>query len=230
MGRTSVAMRSARKGPIPRNGLEQLDGRDAAADAADLLVQALDHHAEQIDETFMGLDQEALLGPEPRPGLGVDPGAALACVEPPARQGDADAVQLGVDAAEGRGPIADQAGAMPHEGGLLALLGRLGEDLGDEIDEPHAGEELGVDGVRFVLRVGDGPQSLRMREHDVRVGAVELVKEPGPHAAGLDDDLQGLVGLEELGEPLSLGVANPSRLVEHGSFVAEDREHTVRCV
>jgi len=217
-------------GADARNGLEQLDGGYPTADVADLRVQALDHHAELINEAFMGLDQEALLRTEQGPGLGVDPGSSLACVETAAWQGDADAVQLGVDTAKRGGSVAHQARAVTHEGGLLTLCDGLGKDLWDETHEPHACEELSVDGVGLVAGFGDGAQPLRVSQDDVNVRAIESVEEPRPHAAGLNDDLEWLVALEQFDESVGLAVADPTWLLENGSSVAHDRDHKIRCV
>jgi len=117
-----------------------------------------------------------------------------------------------------------------NEGGLLALLDGFAVDLGDEVDDAHAGEQGGIDGVVLVVGFGDGPQPLGMGEHEAAVEPVEQIVEPGPSEAGLDDDLEGLEGAEDAAELADLPIANTHGLLYQRPVVAHDRHDDVRCV
>jgi len=187
------------------HGLKKCHGGDLGADLADATVERLDELLERVSDAFVGTHEVLLLGPEEGPGRGVNPASPLPSEEPAARQAEPHGMEFGVDARSGLGAEASQAGPMPNEGGLLALLDGFAVDLGDEVDDAHTGEQRGIDGVVLVVGLGDGPQPLRVGEDDVDARAVEMIEEPRPHAAGLDDHFEGLTGLEELGEARGLG-------------------------
>jgi len=72
-----------------------------------------------------------------------------------------------------RGPMAD--GGRP-----LALGGRRGVHGRNEAGEAHAAEQFGVDLVALVIRLGDGAQPPRMREHEPHPERLQHVLQPGP--------------------------------------------------
>ena len=125
---------------------------------------------------------------------------------------------------------ATKTGAVAHEGGLLALHDGLAVDLGDEVDDAHAGEQRGIEGIVLVVGLGDGTQPLGMGEHEMAARPVEQVVEPGPGGTGLDDDLQRLEGVKDAAKLADLMIADPRRLVRQRSVVAHDRDDDVRCV
>ena len=161
---------------------------------------------------------------------GVNPASSVPGEESAAGQGESDSVELGMDARSRLGTEASQAGAVSNEGGLLALLDGLAVHLGDEVDDAHAGEQRGIDGVVLVVGLGDGTEPLGMGEHEMAGRPIEQIVEPGPRGAGLDDDLERLEGLKDAAELADLPIADTHGLLHQRSAVAHDRDDDVRCV
>ncbi len=176
----------------------------------------------------MRLDQTVLLGSEQRPRLGVHPAPAGLREQLASAQAQPHRVELAVDPPSHARALPDQPGPVPHERRELTLLDRLRVHLGDQADEPHAGQKIGVDRVRLVVRLRDRPELLRVRQHHVHIRALEPVVDPRPRAARLDHHLERGVFPEQGDEPIRVVVRDTLGSRDPLAFVAHDRHDHVR--
>jgi len=183
-------------GPDTGNGPEQGNSGDSLSHALDPFIESPDHRGELGDEGPLHSDEQALLGSQPWPGLGAYPLLAVLGEKVTPGQVEPDVVELGVNAGGSGGSHADQFGTIAQQNGLLALLDGFGMNLGDETSEAHTGQELGIEIVPLVGRVGDGPEPLGMGEDEIDAGSLKQFEEPWPGWAGFDHDLHGTIPIQ----------------------------------